>query len=423
MKKKSTKSPQRPFSLLIKPASADCNLRCRYCFYLDRSQLYPDRTVHRMSDAVLETMIRKFMALDMPQYAFGWQGGEPTLMGLDFFRRATELQARHGRSGAVVANGLQTNATLITPDMARFFKEYNFLLGVSLDGPPELHDPSRPRLHGGGSHADVMRGISRLREAQADVNILVLVSAANVAQAPRVYRYLCEQGHLYHQYIPCVEFDERGQLQPFAIDGVAWGEFLCALFDVWFAADTRRVSIRLFDSILAYLVDGVRNICHMGRDCRQYFVVEYNGDLYPCDFFVDSDLRIGNIMTMEWREALRSESFKAFGLQKTEFHSDCKRCRYLDVCQGDCLKHRRDGAHAAASDLSRLCLGWQRFFEHSLPRFRELAAVIRSERQVARQVARPPFPPPEPARRGTPGRNDPCPCGSGRKFKRCCLCV
>ncbi len=411
---------RRPFSLLVKPASADCNLRCRYCFYLDRSELYPERTVHRMSAAVLETMIRKFMALPMPRYAFGWQGGEPTLMGLDFFKRVTELQSRYGRSGAIVANGLQTNATLITPDMARHFSKYSFLLGVSLDGPPELHDPSRQRLTGGGSHADVMRGIDCLRGAHTDFNILALVSSANVAHASLVYRYLCDQGAFYHQYIPCVEFDAAGRPQSFAIDGVAWGEFLCALFDAWFAADTRRVSIRLFDSILAYLVDGARNICHMGRDCRQYFVVEYNGDVYPCDFFVVPDLRIGNITTMEWRDALESGTYREFGRRKSCLHSDCEICRYLGICQGDCLKHRQDGAHPVASDLSRLCLGWQRFFDHSLPRFRELAAVIRKERQAAM----PPAPlVPEPAFDGgkSPGRNDPCPCGSGRKYKKCCL--
>lgn len=408
-----------PFSLLIKPASADCNLRCRYCFYLDRASLYPDRKVHRMNDTVLETVIRKFMALDMPQYAFGWQGGEPTLMGLDFFKRATEWQARHGRSGAVVANGLQTNGTLITPEMARFFKEYNFLLGVSLDGPPALHDPSRQRLGGGGSHADVMRGIQCLRAARADFNILVLVSSVNVAHASQVYRYLCDQEFLYHQYIPCVEFDAHGRLQPFAIDGTAWGDFLCALFDAWYGADTRRVSIRLFDSILSYLVDGARTICHMGNDCRQYFVVEYNGDVYPCDFFVDPDLFLGNIMTMAWHDALGSETYRQFGRRKSRWHAACATCRYRDVCQGDCLKHRQEGGYPRADDLSRLCRGWQQFFDHSLPGFRELAAHIREERRAA--MPAPLVPGAAPASRKPPGRNDPCPCGSGRKYKKCCL--
>ncbi len=374
-----------------------------------------------MSDAVLETMIRKFMALPMPQHAFGWQGGEPTLMGLDFFKRVTELQSRYGRSGAVVANGLQTNATLVTSEMAGHFSRYHFLVGVSLDGPPELHDPSRPRLTGGGSHADVMRGIQILRETRTDFNILVLVSAANVAEAPLVYRYLCEQGFFYQQYIPCVEFDKAGRLQPFAVDGRAWGDFLCALFDEWYAADTRRVSIRLFDSILACLVEGVRNICHMQNDCRQYLVVEYNGDLYPCDFFVEPELRLGNIMNAEWGEVFESQLFRAFGNRKAAYHADCKRCHYLELCQGDCLKHRRAGVHHGASDLSRLCSGWKSFFAHSLPRFRELATVVRNERRAA--VSMPPAR--SPLTGGTSsvktGRNEPCPCGSGRKYKKCCF--
>ncbi len=410
-----SKAIQRPFSLLIKPTSADCNLRCRYCFYLSRSELYPDHKVHRMSDVVLETMIRKFMGLSMPQYAFGWQGGEPTLMGLDFFKRVTDLQSRHGRAGAVVANGLQTNATLVTPTMARHFTSYHFLVGVSLDGPPELHNPSRPSITGDGSHADVMRGIGCLRDARTDFNILVLVSAANVKHAATVYRYLCDQGFLYHQYIPCVEFDAGGTLQPFAIDGPAWGDFLCNLFDAWVVGDARRVSIRLFDSILAYLVDGVRNICHMGKDCRQYLVVEHNGDLYPCDFFVNPALRLGNITAMGWDAAFGLERFREFGCQKSILHPDCRSCRHREICQGDCLKHRQAGDHPQAADLSRLCVGWQQFFDHSLPRFRELAAAIRNERRAAT-----PWVPP--ATQGPPpGRNDPCPCGSGRKYKKCCL--
>ncbi len=402
-----------PFSLLIKPASADCNLRCRYCFYLSRSELYPDRSVHRMSAAVLERLISSFMAVPMARYAFGWQGGEPTLMGLDFFRRVTDLQARHGHSGAVVANGLQTNATLMTPAMARHFSDYHFLVGVSLDGPAEIHDLYRIRRTEGGSHTDVMRGIRCLREAQTDFNILVLVSQANAAQAPRVYRYLRDQGFFHHQYIPCVEFDAKGGLQPFAVDGVMWGEFLCALFDAWYPGDTRRVSIRLFDSILAYLVDGVRNICHLGCDCRQYVVVEYNGDLYPCDFFVNPGLRLGNITEIEWHTAWQAERFRHFGASKAAFHLDCQVCRYRELCQGDCLKHRQDEASPAAGNLSRLCAGWLRFFEHTLPRFRELAALIRAERHAAATAP--------PTGRNPTGRNDACPCGSGRKYKKCCL--
>ena len=182
----------RPFSLLVKPASADCDLRCAYCFYLDRCRLYPDARVHRMSEATLDRMVASYMATDQPTYAFGWQGGEPTLMGLDFFRKVTDLQQRHGRRGAVVANGLQTNATLIDDDLARHLAEYRFLVGASLDGPAELHDHYRRTGGGRGSHADVMRGIACLSRQRVEFNILTLVNDVNCRQPALVYRYLVD---------------------------------------------------------------------------------------------------------------------------------------------------------------------------------------------------------------------------------------
>lgn len=412
-------SPMHPFSLLIKPASADCNLRCEYCFYLDHCALYPKHRVHRMSDEVLEKMISSYMATPQPQYAFGWQGGEPTLMGVDFFRRVTELQKRHGRTGASVANGLQTNATLIDEEMARHFAEYRFLCGVSLDGPAEIHDRFRRGPAGRGSHADVLRGIERLRGCGAEVNILTLVSSANVHRGREVYEYLCDRGHYYHQYIPCVEFDDSGALLPFAIEGEQWGDFLCEVFDAWYEADTRRVSIRLFDSILASMVDNVYNICHMGRNCCRYFVVEYNGDIYPCDFFVDKRLRIGNVADTEWEGAAGSRLYQGFGKRKTEWNTLCSTCPFEAYCSGDCLKHRSPRAGDDPRTLSRLCDGWKRFYAHALPGFRALAEEIRRERDAARRA-----PPPEQTYavtcRGT-SRNDPCPCGSGKKFKKCCM--
>ncbi len=412
----------KPFSLLVKPASADCNLRCAYCFYLEKAGLYPETKVHRMDDATLERMVAAYMATPQPTYAFGWQGGEPTLMGTDFFRRVTDLQQRHGRSGASVANGVQTNATLIDDPMAAHFARFSFLLGVSLDGPPALHDRFRLTQAGGGSHAAVWRGIETLRRHQVEFNILTLVSQANVNHPRDVYRYLREQDFLYHQYIPCVEADADGTPLPFAIDGEAWGDFLCAIFDEWMHGDTRRVSIRLFDSILAVLVNNVRNVCHFGRDCRQYFVVEHNGDVYPCDFFVEKPLRLGNINVDEWDALGRSELYREFGRMKAQWHPACAQCPWLDICAGDCLKHRLLGPARDPRALSRLCIGWRRFYAHALPGLRKLASEIRRDRlrqaqATPRGPGAPPLPPapPPPAR-----RNDPCPCGSGRKYKKCC---
>ncbi len=404
----------RPFSLLVKPASADCNLRCRYCFYLDHCSFYAGEKRHRMSDATLAAMVRAYMGTEQPSYQFGWQGGEPTLMGVDFFRRVVEYQQRFGRNGANVANGLQTNATLLTPELARHLADYHFLTGVSLDGPRHLHDKYRLTAAGGGSHDDVMRGIATLREHQAEFNILTLVSEANAKEPVQVYHYLCDHGFLFHQYIPCVEPDADRRLLPFSTSSEEWGEFLCRLFDEWYRHDTRRVSVRLFDAVLALLVDGVRNMCPMGQDCRQYFVVEYNGDVYPCDFFVERRLLLGNVATDAFEAMQDSPAYASFGRQKSCWNETCGTCDYAWICQGDCLKHRLCAGGGDPRRLSDLCAGWKLFYAHTLDRFQNLAAQVREERRrdamrQRRAAGQPP-----------PGRNDPCPCGSGRKFKKCC---
>lgn len=368
----------RPFSLLVKPVSADCNLRCRYCFYLDHLHFYPDEAVHRMSDATLERLVASYLATDQPTYSFVWQGGEPTLLGLDFFRRVTDLQQQHGRPGSVVANGLQTNATLITDELARHLAKYRFLVGVSLDGPAQVHDAYRHTGAGAGTHAAVMRGIDRLRRAAVEFNVLTLVTAANVGRAREVYRYLCDQGLLFHQYIPCVEFDAAGQLQPYPVTGEAWGLFLCELFDEWHPRDTRRVSVRLFDSIIHKLVLGRPTDCTMDNDCCRCLVVEYNGDVFPCDFFVQRELKLGNIHTDTWEQLRQSPTYAAFGRRKLSWPDACAGCQYLDLCHGGCPKHRSVTADAA-EEQNVLCAGWKRFFQHAAPHLERLAAQVRTE--------------------------------------------
>jgi uncharacterized protein len=409
----------KPFSLLVKPASADCNLRCKYCFYLDRGELYPDSPRHRMSDAVLEKMLSSYLATEQPQHSIGWQGGEPTLMGLDFFKKVTDLQQRYGRPGGAISNGLQTNTTLIDDDWARHLAQYNFLVGVSVDGPPEVHDKYRTFINGRGAHADVMKGIECLKRHRVEYNILTLVSQSNVNRPVETYRYLRDDlGVKFHQYIECVEFEPDGSLQPFAITGKAWGDYLCAVYDEWIqSGDTHSVSIRLFDSILTLMVDGYANVCSLGRDCRQYLVVEHNGDVYPCDFYVRPDLKLGNIMDNSWEELLNSPNYAQFGARKREWNEKCAECEYLKYCSGCCPKNRPDKG-SDPTQLSALCDGWMQFYEHALPSFEKLADGvrqdrIRSEQQMRRdQVAA--------MNAGKINRNDPCPCGSGKKYKKCC---
>ena len=407
----------RQFSFLIKPASADCNLQCPYCFYLDRCHLYPETKKHRMSDEVLEKMVSSFMGTGQRQYAFCWQGGEPTLMGVDFFRRVTELQKKYGKTGDSVANSLQTNATIIDDDFARHFAEYNYLIGVSLDGPKDVHDGYRRYASGRGSYDDVVRGIERLKEHAVAFNILTLVTSANAGRAKEVYRYLSENGYLHHQYIPCVEFNEKNKPLPFAISAEDWGDFLCEIFDMWYPKDTRRISVRLFDSILNLMIDGVRSICRLGKDCCQYLVVEYNGDVYPCDFFVEKGLKLGNIMDASWQDMLSSPAYIEFGKKKAEWNEKCSACDFIDVCAGDCLKHRLY-ANDDPRTLSWLCEGWEKFFRHSLEDFKKLAGEAREEhnrRRLAESARMR-----HQTRKGKIGRNAPCPCGSGKKFKNCC---
>lgn len=404
------------FSLLVKPAAADCNLHCTYCFYLDRSSLYPDTRVHRMTHKVLERMISSYMATAQPVFSFGWQGGEPLLMGAEFFRGVTSLQQKYGRPGSVVSNGLQTNATLVNDEIASHLAEYNFLVGVSIDGPAPIHDQYRLSAGGRGSHADVLRGIEALKRHKVEFNALVLVSSANVRRAQEVYDYLCGMGINFHQYIPCVEFDARGRLFPYTISGAEWGDFLCGIFAAWIQKDTRRVSVRQFDAIVGQMVDGRYSMCTQGGHCSQYFVVEHNGDLYPCDFFVETRKKLGNIMKNSWTELRNSSLYRSFGKMKAEWNSLCSACLYLEFCSGDCLKHRLyDGR--APQRLSRLCEGWKKFYRHTLPFFKKTALSLLNERQLSL--------PPEQRKyfKRLPGLkigwNDPCYCGSGKKYRLC----
>ncbi len=364
-----------------------------------------------MSEEVLERLVKSYMETDQSVYSFGWQGGEPTLMGVEFFEKVVSFQQKHGRSGAIVGNGLQTNATLIDERFAKFLNKYRFLLGCSLDGPADIHDLYRYTIDGQKTHQRVLNGIQHLKQNKVEFNALVLVSQANVKHAARVYDYLIGKGLFHHQYIPCVEFDEYGALQPFAISGEEWGDFLCKLFDLWFENHTRKVSIRHFDAILSKLVEGKASICTMDSNCCQYFLVEYNGDIYPCDFYVEPGMKLGNIMENSWEELLRLQQYKTFGQQKAAWNSQCDTCQYLSLCQGDCLKNRNFTGNNPGN-LSQLCAGWQQFFDHTLDRFNQLKDQLESEQQHQQPIA-------PPANRNI-GRNEPCPCGSGKKFKRCC---
>lgn len=403
----------RPFSLLIKPSSADCNLNCEYCFYLDRSTLYPSSKYHRMNQTVLEQMICSYMQTEQPVYSFTWQGGEPTLMGLDFFNHAIILQNISSKPGTSITNGLQTNATFIDDTWAAFFARHRFLIGVSLDGTKHFHDKYRRYKNGQGSYTNVLSGIKCLQNQKVEFNILTLVSQANVSSPLDTYRYLRDDVKcFFHQYIECVEFDSHNTLMPYAIHGNQWGDFLCTIFDEWARYDTQSVSIRLFDSILSMMVDNTPTLCSSGNDCRQYFVVEHNGDVYPCDFYVEKGRKLGNVSEASWSKRLASISYESFGKQKRNWHEQCVICPYLKYCAGDCPKNRSSEDCTTLGAKSILCDGWKQFYSHTLPTFEKLAEEIKKRRKQVNRA-------PKPAIRI--GRNELCLCGSGKKYKKCCI--
>ncbi len=371
-----------PFSLLIKPTSAHCNLQCAYCFYCDVSDIYGVTAGGMMSPETLELLISSYQRLPFnpAQYSYAWQGGEPTLAGLDFFKLAIFFQQKYGFTGAGVSNAIQTNGMLIDDEWASFFAEYNFLTGLSMDGPPDIHDLYRRKRDGGPSHERVKESAEILTRNHAEFNILCLVSQSNVHHPKKVFDYFVENGYNWIQFIPCVEVDEKGKLLPFAISGEEWGDFLIGIFDAWYP-HRHTVSVRLFDALLARLTYDHCIICHLGTDCRQYFVVEHNGDVFPCDFFVRKEHKIGHLGMESWKGMLASEKYAQFGCQKNQYAGKCKYCKHVQICQGDCMKHRILPPHNDAKQMSYLCEGWKRFYDYTLPKFRKMTAEVR-ERQA-----------------------------------------
>ena len=358
-----------PFSILIKPASFDCNLRCSYCFYLPKETLFGPPP-HRMTTDTLEAVTRAYLAVPMPEYLFCWQGGEPTLMGIPFFQNAVRLQRLHRPRRAVVRNALQTNGTLLDDHWADFLHREQFLVGLSLDGPPALHDACRRRPDGAGSHDLALRGLRTLQQHRVEHNVLTLVSKANQDAPEDIYHYLKSLGVTFHQYIECADRDPDGNRLPYALEPGKWGEFLCRLFDAWYPNDTRTVSIRLFDAILNRLVTGQTTLCAMAASCCAYLVVEHDGSVYPCDFCVAEAARLGNVRQTRLTTLRNHPHYRDWGRQKAPCSPRCHACRWLPLCLGDCQRHR------APDGRSILCDDWQLFFQHTIERFENLAATL-----------------------------------------------
>ena len=404
-------SNEQPKSLLIKPASGDCNLHCTYCFYHDReTDPYKEQRKRRMSPEVLDALIKQGMSLDRRQATFGWQGGEPTMAGVDFFTKVVELQKRYGRSGQAVSNGLQTNSILLTRDWAPLLRDYHFLLGVSLDGPAKYHDHYRQYANGGPTHERVMASIKMLREERVEFNILTVVNDITGDHGVEIYDYLLDQGFGFLQFIPCVEVDPHsGKVTEFSVGPEQYGDFLCAVFDRWYNGGDPQASVRDFEAILAVYLGQEAPLCSYQREGGGYVVVEYNGDVYPCDFLVREDLYLGNILETPLSEIFASEALKRFAKAKAIPRPECQVCAWMPFCNQGCPRF----VNLGGSKCHLLCQSYQRFFAHSHAAFLDLRErVLRRMRVDPNSVPPPPSPP--------MGRNDPCPCGSGKKFKQCC---
>jgi uncharacterized protein len=351
-----------PFQLLIKPVSFNCNLRCTYCFYLRVKELYPKVKKPKMNEKVLETIISQFMGYRFKESIIGWQGGEPTLAGLDFFKKVVSLQQKYGKLGQIIGNALQTNGILVDEEWCKFLHEYKFLVGLSLDGHKSVHDKYRKSIGRKSVWEKVMNAADMMRKYQVEFNILCVISKANVNRVKEVFNFFIDNGFFYLQFIPALEVDEQGKKASFSISSSQYGKFLCELFDLW-KNSPNQVSIRLFNTILAKILGHPEGFCVLEQNCADYLLIEWNGDVYPCDFFAKESYKIGNVLDQDLASLLEKRD-NTFGKLKGKLAKDCLSCNWLPYCYGGCIKDRIfvDNPHP---EKTYYCEGLKMFFEYS----------------------------------------------------------
>ena len=442
--------PRAPsaFHLLAKPTGAICNLDCAYCFFLSKEMLYPGSRF-RMADDLLETYIRQLIeAHRVPEVVIAWQGGEPTLMGLDFFRRSVELAEKYRRPGMSIQYTIQTNGTLLDDDWGEFLARHKFLVGISIDGPREMHDLYRYDKGGGPTFDKVMRGLDVLRRHRVDWNVLCTLHRANAERPLDVYRFFRDElGAEFMQFIPIVERLTPEQARAAEVQADAWkswrdrplytqdgervtqrsvtaeqyGNFLCAIFDEWVRRDVGRVYVQMFDVALANWVGEPSGLCVHSRTCGAALAMEHNGDVYSCDHFVEPKYLLGNIRQEHLIELVASDQQRRFGQDKFDtLPLYCRQCDVRFACHGGCPKDRFIMTPDGEPGLNYLCAGFKRFFHHIDGAMRFMTEELRHNRAPANimahlaerdQVMQKAF--------ASAGRNDPCPCGSGLKYKHC----
>jgi uncharacterized protein len=438
------------FHVLAKPVGPICNLDCRYCFYLHKENFFPKGEKFQMSDETLENFVRQYIeSQQVPEINFAWQGGEPTLLGVKFFRKVIELQKKYAQPGKTVSNAFQTNGVLLDDEWCEFLKEHDFLIGLSIDGPREMHDKYRVDKGGKPTFDRVMAGLRVLQKHGVRVNSLTCVNRVTGNHGGDVYRFLRDDAGLEHmQFIPIVEErtyeeqapgvrtgDAAGQdplriVTPWTVEPKQFGRFLCGVFDEWVRHDVGKIFVQHFEVSLALVMGLPSPLCIFSKTCGKATAIEHDGMLYSCDHFVYDPFKLGNVNREHLRDMLVSKSQIKFGVDKfSKLPRYCRQCEYLTLCYGECPKNRILKTPDGEPGLNYLCAGLKIFFAHVTPVLGMMAQELRAGRpavgvmhalQAAEQAedkGKPlqPQRPPETAR-----PNDPCPCGSGKKFKKCC---
>ncbi len=429
--------PLNNFHVLAKPIGPICNLDCKYCFYLEKESLYPQVSKWAMQEEVLDSYIRQYIeAHDTTEINFAWQGGEPTLLGVEYFRRLVEIQKKYA-NGKRIRNAFQTNGVLLNDDWAALFKENDFLIGLSVDGPRELHDAFRVDKGGQPTFDRVMRGMETLKRNGVEFNTLTTVHRANADYPLEVYRFLKENGSGFMQFIPIVEriahqvtsdglrlispdFSGAASVAPWSVEPRQFGRFLCTIFDEWVRKDVGRYYVQLFDIGLELWLGMEASLCVFRKQCGSSLAIEHSGDLYSCDHFVYPQNRLGNIMESPLETLVASEQQRSFGEAKeSTLPRYCRECDVRFACNGECPKHRFLTTPDGEPGLNYLCAGYKMFFHHVDPYMRFMTGELAAKRAPANVMR---WTAVQDTQRAfeTAGRNDPCPCGSGKKFKHCC---
>ncbi|MHA6313720.1 anaerobic sulfatase maturase [Pantoea sp. USHLN298] len=399
----------RRFHVMAKPTGSRCNIDCNYCFYLHKEQLLEQDRQSGMSDEVLETFIRQYIdSQDGEQVVFSWQGGEPTLMGLEYFEKIVVLQKKYQKPGQRIENDLQTNGILINDHWARFLRQHNFLVGISIDGPAELHDRYRVTRSGKPTFEKVMEGVAALKRHQVPFNALVTVNRTNARFPLEVYRFLTrELGATYIQFNPCVEPVDFKQTAPqfwrddtipvigtrrarpgdldsivtdWSVDPDDWGRFLIAVFEEWVNNDLGRVQVNLFETAVAQTMGMPAQICITSEFCGKGLAIEKNGDIFSCDHYVYPEYKLGNVQNTKLAHMAFSERQKAFGLGKRDtLPAACKRCPYLKLCYGECPKNRIVRSEEGELGMNYLCPGIKAFFSYAQPMLVGIATLLKRQ--------------------------------------------